>query len=86
MNDALPSDTTREQDRTTAGQRRINLIWECTQAVVAMTITAAMIYCAAYKIESKEITYAFISIVTMYFIRTNHTKKGGIGVLDSESR
>lgn len=74
----LPPTTTYQEDLGTAGQRRINLIWETTQAVVAVTITAAMIYCAVEKIESKEITYAFISVVTMYFIRTNHTKVGGV--------
>ena len=80
---SLPSDTTLEEDRKTSSQRRINLIWESTQAVIAVAITVAMIYCAIHKIDSKEITYAFISIVTMYFIRTNHTKIGGVSGAES---
>ena len=56
------------------------VIWETTQAAIAVMITAAMIYCAVSGIESKELNYAFFLIVTMYFVRTNHTNIGGIGV------
>ena len=48
MNDALPSATTSEQDRTTAGQRRINLIWETTQACIAVSIVMANVIAAFY--------------------------------------
>jgi hypothetical protein len=78
----LPPSTTSEQDRKTAGQRRINLVWESTQAVLAVMVACAMIYCAINKVESKEINYAFISIITMYYVRTNHTKIGGVGGAD----
>lgn len=36
--------TTNEQNITTAGQRRINLIWEFTQAIIAVSITFAVIF------------------------------------------
>lgn len=75
----LQPTTTAQQDKTVAGQRQINLIWEVTQAVIAVLISSAMIYCAIQRIESKELNYAFFLIVTMYFVRTNHTKVGGIG-------
>lgn len=83
MTDApIAPTTTSEQDRKTAGQRRINIIWESTQAMLAVLITCAMVYCTIKSIESKEINYAFISIITMYYIRTNHTKIGGVNVGD----
>ena len=83
MTDAsIAPTTTSEQDRKTAGQRRINIIWESTQAMLAVLITCAMVYCTIKSIESKEINYAFISIITMYYIRTNHTKIGGVSVGD----
>lgn len=72
--------TTIEQDLTVAGQRRINLIWELTQAGVALIITIAVIVCAILKLSSPEITNAFFLIVGFYFSRTNHQAIGGIGV------
>lgn len=63
----------------TRGQRRVNIIWEGTQAAIAVMITGAMIFCTIYKIPSAELNYAFFLIVAMYFVRTNHQKVGGIG-------
>jgi len=79
----LPSTTTVEEDRKTAGQRHVNMIWEGTQAVVAIAITAAQIYCAAVGRESAILGNAFTLIVALYFVRTNHTKIGGVGGTDS---
>lgn len=48
--DVLPNltpKTTAEQDRTTLGQRRINIIWEATQAVIALSVTFTGMYTAA---------------------------------------
>lgn len=75
----LQATTTSQQDKTTSGQRRINLIWEVTQAVIVVMITAAQIYCSLTQIESKELSYAFFLVVSMYLVRTNHTKTGGVG-------
>lgn len=36
-----PPDTTHQQDLTTAGQRAINLIWENTQARIALFVVVA---------------------------------------------
>jgi len=79
----LPAETTKEQDRKTAGQRNVNLVWEVTQALIALAVTCAAIYCAAAGKESALIGNAFTLIVALYFVRTNHTKIGGIGGTDS---
>lgn len=73
----LSPNTTKQQDITTAGQRRINLIWELTQAVIAVMITAAVIYCSVNRLSNEVLTNAFFLIVSMYFVRTNHTLIGG---------
>jgi hypothetical protein len=79
----LKSDTTAEQDRKTAGQRNVNIIWELTQAFIAIGITAAEIYVSIMGKPSPSIDNAFTLIVAIYFVRMNHTKVGGIGGTDS---
>jgi hypothetical protein len=76
----LPPDTTAQQDITTAGQRRVNLIWEGTQAGIAIVVTLALIYCKITRTPAEEIIYAFFLIIGFYFSRTNHTAIGGLGV------
>lgn len=81
MNDQI------EMGKKTAGQRRINMIWEFTQGIIAVSITAAKIYCSIHRIESPELTNAFFLIVSMYFVRTNHHLVGGVGTKeDNQSR
>jgi hypothetical protein len=75
----LSPDTTAQQDITTAGQRKINLIWEYTQASIAILVTMALIYTAITKVDSPEIRDAFFLIVGFYFSRTNHAAIGGVG-------
>jgi hypothetical protein len=75
----LPPDTTAQQDLTSAGQRRINVIWELTQAIVTVMVTGAAIFCAIRMIDAQILNFAFIAIVSTYYARTNHTKVGGIG-------
>lgn len=79
----LPAETTAEQDRKTEGQRKVNLVWEVTQALVALSVTGATIYCATAGKESALLGNAFTLIIALYFVRTNHTKIGGIGGTDS---
>lgn len=82
----LPPTTTAEQDLVTYGQRRINIIWEVTQAAVAIAVTFTTLYVAArLAINEKGETAAFLLlsnvfflVVGTYFQRTNHTKVGGI--------
>ena len=39
--------TTEEEDKHTLGQRRVNLIWEVTQAVIAQGVVGSVLYVAA---------------------------------------
>jgi hypothetical protein len=86
----MPSVTTAEEDRTTAGQRRINLVWEATQAIIAVSVsvTACVIVIiravnpSAVPLDNGPfvlLASAFSFIIGTYFTRTNHTKTGGIG-------
>jgi len=61
-----------------AGQRRINLIWETTQATTAVLITLSVIILAAKDIKSELLSNAFLMIIALYFVRTNHVKVGGV--------
>ena len=81
---SLPPTTTDQEDMVVAGQRKINLIWEITQAVVAVIITLATIYAALNSIDARALGNAFFLIVSMYFVRTNHKLIGGVGYKPAE--
>jgi len=79
--------TTSEQDLRTAGQRRINLIWEYTQALIALVIVTANIAYIFTLIFVGETTQAaiqaagllanaFFLVIGFYFGRTNHARIG----------
>lgn len=82
----IPPDTTAADDLRTASQRKINLIWEVTQAVIAVTVTAATLWVAgqmAIKSEGDSAAFlllsnAFFVVITAYIQRTNHTRTGGV--------
>jgi len=67
------------------GQRHINLIWEVTQAIIAISVTIAIIYSTLSAIASIQLNNAFTLILALYFVRTNHTKIGGPGGTDSSA-
>lgn len=67
----------------TAGQRKINLLWEVTQAIIALSVTGATIYAALTGRDSRMLENAFVLIIGIYFVRMNHTKTGGVQVDDS---
>ena len=77
----------------TAGQRHINVMWERTQQIIAIMVTAVtMLACVflIYRGEPATAVSAFVflstistSVMTTYFARTNHTKTGGVGANDS---
>lgn len=85
----LDPTTTAQEDLTTAGQRRINLIWEYTQAMIALIVVATTMSVSAltayYQNRGMEgqvpnlIAVAFGTVVGFYFSRTNHAAIGGIG-------
>ncbi len=83
----LPSTTTVEQDLRTAAQRKVNFIWEFTQAAIAMVVVSATL---AYNFiilfvklptnntEKAEVllSNAFFLVIGFYFGRTNHARIG----------
>jgi hypothetical protein len=62
-------------------QQRLALIWEITQAVIAIALTAADIYVSVTGIVSEELSNAFFIIIGFYFGRL--MTKGG--AIDSKS-
>jgi len=83
-NKSMPATTTEQEDIVTAGQRKVNLVWERTQAIIALSVTIALIYVSIMKIESEELKNAFFLIVGFYFSRTNHAAIGGVGIKPSQ--
>ena len=78
----LPPTTTIEQDRYTFQQRRINLIWEVTQALIAVSVVGANVIAAfQLSVESMMLSNAFFLVIGFYFGRTNHARTGGIAEL-----
>lgn len=85
---AMPATPAQEAETslTTKGQRKVNLIWEVTQGIIAVSITGAVTYIEVNQIPSSVLQNAFFLIVSMYFIRTNHTLIGGVGKKTLEGR
>ncbi len=85
--------TTEQEDLTTAGQRKINLIWEYTQAIIALMVVIATMWAGVYTAISHSadqiptvLSLAFGTVVGFYFSRTNHAAIGGIGAKPPPSR
>lgn len=87
----LSSQSSREETALTKiGQRRINFLWEATQAILAIMVPGACLSACLFVIVSpsaeKElkvaafvaITASMSSITASYFQRTNHTRVGGV--------
>lgn len=77
----------------TAGQRRINILWEMTQAVVALSVNGATLYVAtSLAVKDKGelainlLSNAFFLVIGFYFGRTNHQRMGGIAPMPGETR
>lgn len=89
MTKNLDAPTPQESETTlrTEGQRRINLIWEATQSLVAIAVTGATLYVAsrlAVRDEGQSAAFLLLSnvfflVLGTYFSRTNHSKIGGVG-------
>lgn len=78
--------TTTQEDLVVAGQRRVNLIWEYTQAIIAITVVVANMIAALFNVfhgRSIDVPMILSSslflIIGFYFARTNHQNIGGIG-------
>jgi cobalamin synthase len=84
---ALAATTTAEENRKTAGQRQINLIWEYTQGIVALLVTATALFVAArlaLRVPSEPtalqvLSSGFFLVIGFYYGRTNHQRTGGVG-------
>ncbi len=66
------------------GQRRVNLIWEATQSMLATVVTlTAMAACAIAVFRGERapemLSLSFGLIIGFYFGRTNHAAIGGVG-------
>ena len=82
----LAANTTTQEDLTTAGQRRINLIWEYTQSFVTLLVVLSNMVVAVtngIRADTSEhpaiLSSALFLILGFYYGRTNHEKIGGIG-------
>lgn len=86
---SVPATTTFQQDLMHAGQRRVNFTWEVTQATIAVLVSMIVSSLCAYIVIEGEaslraaaflfLTNIMTAITTTYFVRTNHTKIGGVG-------
>ena len=98
--DVAAATTTSEQDRKTAGQRVINLIWETTQMRVALSVIWSSLFVAALlavlgrwlgspdlQLAAVVFLFGVANLVTgFYFGRTNHTKASGDGDVPRDTR
>jgi hypothetical protein len=84
---SVAPNTTRQEDMVVAGQRRINLIWEYTQAAISVLVVLANMTVAVYDgivgLHGEfpvVLSSSLFLIVGFYFSRTNHAAIGGIGL------
>jgi HD-like signal output (HDOD) protein len=92
--DSTAPTTTAEQNLSTAGQRHINVMWERTQQIIAVSVTTIVLGAAVYVVvmgapEDRRVAFALLSnigmlVIATYFQRTNHTKTGGTGERPSD--
>jgi hypothetical protein len=68
----------RAEDRE-QGQRRINLLWEVTQSLIALLVTCGALYAEIQQDGSDVLNYAFFLVIGFYYSRTNHSRTGGVG-------
>lgn len=85
--------TTEEQDRATASQRVVNLIWETTQMKIALSVIWGSLavagslaifgkFLGSPDVQLAAVVFLFgvANLVTgFYFGRTNHARTGGVG-------
>lgn len=94
---SLPPTTTREQDRHTEGQRHVNMTWETTQRLIALSVTWVSLSIASWlaimgateSVQTAALVFVFgvaNLVIGFYFGRTNHTRVGGIAGDSAGSR
>lgn len=79
----MASKTTVEEDLKTAGQRKINNVWEYTQAMIAMAIVLTT--CFGVIANGKDTSFfspqwwtVLGLVIGFYFGRTNHARVGDV--------
>lgn len=90
--DVISATTTSEENRKTAGQRRINIIWEVTQAMIAISVTISTLWVAGTLARQQAgdmaafllLSNAFFLVIGFYFGRTNHQRQGGVGSISGD--
>lgn len=79
----LAPTTTEQEDVVTAGQRRINLLWEITQSVIAIGVVfITMIKAYTLPTNASVPTVMAVTlgaVIGFYFARVNHEAIGGVG-------
>jgi hypothetical protein len=77
--------TTAEEEKHSLGQRRVNLIWEYTQAFIAISVVVTLLVAIAISVLRGDPINAMaiaekmaILIIGFYFGRTNHQRVGGV--------
>lgn len=83
--------TTAAEDLVAHGQRRINILWEVTQAIIALSVTTVTVFVLArasltpqpldnnQQIAINQLMVMVTLILSFYFSRTNHSNTGGSG-------
>ena len=96
-NEAMATEPTApqiEQSLKTQGQRHVNLMWERTQATIAISVAITTLMVCAYLITTGKpaegafllLSNVFFLVVGTYFQRTNHTKSSTAGDETGEHR
>jgi len=70
----------------TAGQRRVNILWEVTQSFIAVAVSLSTLYVSGNLALNDQtqtaafllLSNAFFLVVGFYFGRTNHQRVGGV--------
>lgn len=83
--------TTEEEDRHSAGQRQINVVWENTQKLIALSVTWVSLMIASWlavmgateSVQTAALVFVFgvaNLVIGFYFGRTNHQRVGGVNL------
>lgn len=85
--------TTQEEDRGTAGQRAVNMVWESTQRQIALSVIGSSLFTSVVisvfggmlniptdlRLAAAVFLFGVANLVTgFYFGRTNHQRVGGV--------
>lgn len=82
---AIPPNTTAEENLHSASQRRVNMVWEYTQSLIALMVVATtmiivviLVYRTEYDKALQLLSSMVFLILGFYYGRTNHEKVGGV--------